>query len=98
MPTFPRRCDAGHFFEHWIHPTASKKTPPDDLLCEVAGCAAPTHAVPAQCMSNLKSDATQVAGWTKPGWSGVNYNHGPDGAPASHLRGLDGQSPAYGDD
>lgn len=97
MPIFPYRCNAGHDFEHWIHPTASNKTPPEDLPCTTPGCAEKTQRIVASCMVHLKSDATQVAGWSKPGWSGIDYRNGPDGQPATHLRGLDGESAAYAD-
>lgn len=92
MPFYEYRCADGH-----VHEEMRKMDARNEPAVCPAPCGKPAGRIVSQCMHHLKSDATQTSGWTKPGWSGVNYNNGPDGAPASHLRGLDGHSPAYGD-
>lgn len=96
MPTFRYGCPDGHETEHWIHPTASDKKPPATVDCDTCG-ASSTRLPPTRYATHLVSNADQKSGWTKPGWSGVDYRNGPAGRPATHLRGLDGHSSAYAD-
>jgi putative FmdB family regulatory protein len=93
MPFYEYRCADGH-----VHEEMRRMDDRNEPSTCPAPCSKPAERAVSQCMHHLKSDATQIAGWTKPGWSGVNYNNGDrSGNVPTHLRGLDGHTPAYGD-
>lgn len=87
-----------------FHPDGSKtetggaggKLPPATRPCPECGADA-ARLVDGGVQTNLVSNAFQKTGWDRPGWSNVNYRNGPNGTPATHLRGIDGQSAAYAD-
>ena len=76
MPLYEYRCANGHISEH-LRPLDMRN---DAAECKT--CHGPAQRAGVErCFFELVDDAFQTSGWTKPGWSGVDYQSGnaPDG-------------------